>query len=356
MAGITHSVTATGTNSADQVSVNAWNAEHVVPDGALAQAAVAGLVAALAAKQAAADILAALAALDGTAGILRVTGAGTVTRLTDTAAGRALLEAADAAAQRLALGLGTAATTDATAYATAGHDHAGVYAPTTRTISTTAPLSGGGDLSADRTFAITTGVANSTDVLTRGDGDGRYPSIAAVTPAIMSPAWATYQNTTSVISIGSTTCPAWYFGRTPKALTTVHVRVKPAVVISGVTWCELALATGPAPIPATNATLTVVGYFSTGVSGAPFNSTNAATVTIPVSGGQTVNAGDHLWLTFAKLSTGSPSLRASPVGDEMSTGRYVDGGNVRPSVILGTPTSFTIGATSTLLHVFHVYI
>ena len=130
MAGITHSVAATGVDSGDgKVSVNAWNAEHVVPDGALAQAAVAGLVAALAAKQAAADILAALAALDGTVGILRVTGAGTVERLTDTVAGRALLTAADAAAQRLALGLGTAATTDATAYATAAHNHAGVYSP-----------------------------------------------------------------------------------------------------------------------------------------------------------------------------------------------------------------------------------
>ena len=42
-------------------------------------------------------------------------------RLSDsTAAGRALLDAADAAAQRTALGLGTAATTPATDYATAG--------------------------------------------------------------------------------------------------------------------------------------------------------------------------------------------------------------------------------------------
>lgn len=124
MAGITHATVATGVDSGDQVSKNAWNAEHEVADGALAQAKVAGLVAALDGKQASADILAALAALDGTAGILRVTGAGTVTRLTDTVAGRALLEAADAAAQRLALGLGTAATTDATAYATAAHNHA----------------------------------------------------------------------------------------------------------------------------------------------------------------------------------------------------------------------------------------
>jgi hypothetical protein len=183
MAGITHSIVATGVDSGDQVSRDAWNAEHIVPDGALAQAKIAGLVsalaalaplldaaltgtptaptaaaatnttqiattafvrtevanlvasapgalntldelaaalgddanyaatvtAALAAKQPLADLLTAIAALDGTAGILRQTGAGTLVRLADTAAGRALLVAADAAAQRTALGLGTAA-------------------------------------------------------------------------------------------------------------------------------------------------------------------------------------------------------------------------------------------------------
>ena len=52
----------------------------------------------------------ALAALDATAGILRQTGADTFVKLSDTAAGRALLEAADAAAQRTALALGLLAT------------------------------------------------------------------------------------------------------------------------------------------------------------------------------------------------------------------------------------------------------
>jgi len=46
-------------------------------------------------------------------------GAGTVEEIACTAAGRALIDDADAAAQRATLGLGTAATTDSTAYATA---------------------------------------------------------------------------------------------------------------------------------------------------------------------------------------------------------------------------------------------
>lgn len=50
-------------------------------------------------------------------------GAGSVEEVPCTAAGRALLDDADAAAQRATLGLGTAATTAASAYAAASHTH-----------------------------------------------------------------------------------------------------------------------------------------------------------------------------------------------------------------------------------------
>ncbi len=69
--------------------------------------------------------------------------------------GANLVDDADAATARTTLGLGTAATTAATAYATAAQGAAADTAvQPARTISTTAPLTGGGDLSTNRTLAV----------------------------------------------------------------------------------------------------------------------------------------------------------------------------------------------------------
>ena len=59
---------------------------------------------------------------------IQFTGSGTAGVYDLTAAGKALLDDADAAAQRTTLGLGTAATTDASAYEPAGHTHTDSYA------------------------------------------------------------------------------------------------------------------------------------------------------------------------------------------------------------------------------------
>src|SRR5690606_38893685 len=106
---------------------------------------------------------------------------------------------------------------------------------------------------------------------------------------------------------------------------------------------EFAIAKSTKPYPATAKSLTVVGYADVS---AIINSIGAKTITIPVSGGQSVDAGDHLWLVFAKLSTGTPSFRGPPASDQTDFGFLLNGGNVRPSTILGTPTNFNAGITT----------
>lgn len=224
-------------------------------------------------------------------------------------------------------------------------------APTTRIIGTTAPLAGGGDLSADRTLSL--GIDSTLQV-----SGGVLGVSSLLHPTIMRPMWCMPGQATSIISIGSTQCVGWYAGRAPKALTTVDVLNRiPATVMTGTTWCELAIAKGTAPVYNSGATLTVVGYYSTGSSGSPFNSTGNKLVTVTVSPGQSIAAGDHVWLVFAKLSTGSPSFRAAQAADELVTGQVVDAvGSTRPSLILGTPTLFPIPSPNPLPMVFYLYV
>lgn len=171
---------------------------------------------------------------------------------------------------------------------------------------------------------------------------------------VMTPPWFQLQDNSSNTgaAYGSTTSYANYFGRAKKAFSSFDVRLGVVTAMSGITWGEFAIAKSVKPYPATARNLTVVGY--TNVA-AIINTIGAKTITIPVSGGQSVAAGDHLWLVFAKVSTGTPSFRSHPVADLMDMGFLLNGGNVRPSLILGTPTSFAAGQTVTLPMRFAVW-
>lgn len=135
-------------------------------------ASFAGTVtAALAGKQASDGTLSALATLgaSSTAGIWRQTGAATVVRAMDTTAGRALLEAANVAAQIAALGLATVATS-------------GAYADLSGTPSLAAVATSGA-------YADVTGTPSLATVATTGSasdlGTGTLPVARIATAAIV---------------------------------------------------------------------------------------------------------------------------------------------------------------------------
>lgn len=253
---------------------------------------------ALAGKQAASSALSALATLGAaaSAGIWRQTGTDTVVRLNDTAAGRAVLEAADAAAQRTALGLGTAALVNT-----------GTAAGNVPTIA-------------------------QADARYLGIGDQRWQH-----GGILPPWCPTSTSTGTQRDIGSAACPAWYFGRAPRAITAIDavLKVISTMTAVSVTWAEMFVAKGSYTAVG-NQTLTVVGYTTI----ASLTATNVVTTTVNVAGGQSIAAGDDLWWGFAKLATTTPGFRGASFGDDMLRGLILDGGNVRPSSILGIPTAF----------------
>lgn len=142
-----------------------------------------GIEAGATADQSAAEILAALLTVDGTGSGLdadlldgQSSAAFATSGHTHTGVYEAVGVAAalvddlsgvsDAAAARTNLGLGTAATTAATDYATAVQGStADTAVQPARTISTTAPLTGGGDLSANRTLAVSAASATAAGVV-----------------------------------------------------------------------------------------------------------------------------------------------------------------------------------------------
>jgi hypothetical protein len=189
---------------------------------------------------------------------------------------------------------------------------------TTRTISTTSPLSGGGDLSANRTLTIS----------------DQRPSV------IQMPYGFITSTASGTLTPGSTTCPAWYMGVAQKDFTSAKIRLLVTVGLSGITWAEVFVATGALTM-GSNPSLTRAGY--TDVS-ATFNS---ASTTVPKNTTVSVNitAGTEWWIGFAKLSTGSATFRAGTIGDQLICGYLVDGGNIRPSTF-GAATTFTIAASS----------
>lgn len=115
------------------------------------------------------------------------TGTGTAATADFTAAGRALVDDADAAAQRTTLGLGTAATTASTDYATSGHNHSGVYQP------------------ADSELTALAGLTSASDKLPyfTGSGTAALADFTAAARSLMDDADAATMRTTLGLAIGT---------------------------------------------------------------------------------------------------------------------------------------------------------
>lgn len=159
---------------------------------------------------------------------------------------------------------------------------------------------------------------------------------------MMSPAFAT-ANLTSVKTITSGSSFALYIGKAPRALTQVQIRLRVITAMATVTWGEVALAKGT-PTLGGNPSLTVVGYAN--VSGT-YNSTGQKSTTINVSSGQAVNEGDDLWVIVGNSATTALVIRAQSIADDLQAGFQASAAQ-RPSLIVGTPTSFTVEGATTL--------
>lgn len=138
----------------------------------------------------------------------------------------------------------------------------------------------------------------------------------------------------------TTTNTFWvYVGKAPRALSSLVMHYRVTTAMATITWGEIAVATG-AVNPGGNPTLTVRGYADVS---AIANSTGIKRTTINVSSGQAINEGDDLWLGFGNQATTAAVVRGGGA-DDVESGTSASGAQ-RPSLIVGTPTAFTVDST-----------
>lgn len=148
---------------------------------------------------------------------------------------------------------------------------------------------------------------------------------------------------TSTKTITTATAFAVYVGRLTKAVSSVAVRARVTTAMATITWGEVAIAKGNINIGG-NPTLTVVGFADVS---ATYNSTGQKSTTVNVSSGQTLNAGDDLWIIIGNQATTAAVMRAPSIADDIQVGQQASLGS-RPSTIVGTPTAWTIESATTL--------
>lgn len=182
---------------------------------------------------------------------------------------------------------------------------------------------------------VSGGTANPSDVsiatLERSFANRRGPLIY---PTCMAPASVTATRQWSSGNAAALHCVA------PKRISSVQARYRITSAAASITWAELALARG-ALVAGGNPTLTV---FATASIAADLT-VGLKLVTITIPGGSELEPGEEFWFVYAHSATTAAIARAA-LADDIQTGAFASAGStaspVRPSVIVGTPTAFTL--------------
>jgi len=233
---------------------------------------------------------------------------------------------------------------------------AATYTPLTRSISTTAPLQGGGDLSANRTFSITqasgsvNGFLSSTDWTTfNGKGNGTVTSVAMTVPTFLSVSGSpvTSSGTLAVslsgsalpIANGGTAATTISQARTNLQVPNIATTITPQAPLTG--GGSLA---GDRTISIPVATSVANGYLSS-TDWTTFNSKqNAITLTTTGTSGAATLVGATL--NIPQYSGGSGTVTSVTTTSPLSVINSTTTPQISISAANGTSTSGVVTTTS----------
>lgn len=165
------------------------------------------------------------------------------------------------------------------------------------------------------------------------------PQVASAASSVLMPILATTSNTTSVRIVATNTSITAYVGKSPRALSSMQLRLRVTTAAATITWCEVAVAKGPVLV-GNNPSLTVVGFADVA---ATFNSIGLKTTTINVSSGQNVNEGDDLWVLIGNQALTALQVRTLNQPDDIQVG-IIGTGAMRPSLNVGSAFVFAMDA------------
>jgi hypothetical protein len=168
------------------------------------------------------------------------------------------------------------------------------------------------------------------------DTEGRMlvePFGAGVTPDVFAPTWWMDGVNSDTRTITNNTTIALYLGRSNHEITRALCTWRITAVTTP-TYMEVAIATGT-PSLAANPTLTVRGFtdFTADVT------TGIKRYEVYVASGS-IPRGTDIWMLIGANAAGALTVRGG-LADDLASG-YSANAAVRPSLIVGTPTAFTV--------------